>query len=146
MNTFEKPVIWFRATDIPLRKDNPFQIAEKSQSKSPIVWERFSDTDSALLEQAFLDFKSNPKIASPIALPYALDGLFEVNISTREVYPIYWDGPIFEVRRGIWFEPKGIFQIKYFNQLERIFLYSLRGEYNSPTGGWFKEIFTASCR
>ena len=103
----ENVVVWFRATDIPLRDASPFKMEVKNQTKTPVIWERFSETDSALLEQTFLAFKENPQTAPPLAMPYALDGLFEVNISTREVYPIYWDGPIYEVRRGLWFEPKG---------------------------------------
>ena len=125
----EEKVIWFQATDIPLREGNPFKTAEKNSAKSAVVWERFSDVDSLLLEQAFLKAKEGVKgrsssVVAPISvasassssttttvLPYALDGLFEVNVITREIYPVYWDGPIYEVRRGIWFEPssKGSF-------------------------------------
>lgn len=31
------------------------------------------------------------------------DYLFEVNIEKREICPIYWEGPTFQVRRATWF-------------------------------------------
>ncbi|KAG5979653.1 hypothetical protein E4U55_004922 [Claviceps digitariae] len=35
------------------------------------------------------------------------DYLFDVDIEERELAPIYWLGPIYEVRRGTWFFPEG---------------------------------------
>ncbi len=32
------------------------------------------------------------------------DKLFEVDLVKREYYPIYWLGPLFEIRRGTWFQ------------------------------------------
>lgn len=31
------------------------------------------------------------------------DYLFEVDIEKRTIGPIYWEGPIFEIRRATWF-------------------------------------------
>ncbi|KAH7026274.1 DDHD domain-containing protein [Microdochium trichocladiopsis] len=36
-------------------------------------------------------------------VPVNEDYLFEVDIDTRELAPVYWLGPIYEVRRGTWF-------------------------------------------
>jgi hypothetical protein len=31
------------------------------------------------------------------------DHLFQVNVTKREITPVYWEGPIYEVRRATWF-------------------------------------------
>lgn len=36
-------------------------------------------------------------------VPVNEDFLFDVNIEHRELAPVYWLGPIYEVRRGTWF-------------------------------------------
>lgn len=33
------------------------------------------------------------------------DCLFEVNLDARELYPLYWEGSVLEIRRGLWFRP-----------------------------------------
>jgi hypothetical protein len=35
------------------------------------------------------------------------DYLFDVEIETRELAPAYWLGPVYEVKRGMWFAPDG---------------------------------------
>lgn len=40
-------------------------------------------------------------------VPVLEDLLYHVHLNNRELMPIYWDGPVLEVRRGIWFETKG---------------------------------------
>ncbi|KAK4159322.1 phospholipase DDHD2 [Cladorrhinum sp. PSN259] len=35
------------------------------------------------------------------------DFLFDVDIEERELAPIYWEGPVYEVRRGSWFYQEG---------------------------------------
>ena len=35
------------------------------------------------------------------------DFLFDVNIEERELAPVYWEGPVYEVRRGSWFYQEG---------------------------------------
>ena len=35
------------------------------------------------------------------------DFLFDVDIENRELSPVYWLGPIYEVRRGSWFYQEG---------------------------------------
>jgi hypothetical protein len=89
---------WFKATDIPKRDNTPFKTL--LDKKTPLIWQPFSKYDSDLLEQAFQNKTER-------ILPVELDGLFEVDLTLFEISPIYWDGPIYEVRRGIWFEPKG---------------------------------------
>lgn len=40
-------------------------------------------------------------------VPVNEDFLFDVDIEERELAPIYWLGPVYEVRRGSWFYPEG---------------------------------------
>ncbi|KAL2132361.1 hypothetical protein VTI74DRAFT_3902 [Chaetomium olivicolor] len=40
-------------------------------------------------------------------VPVNEDFLFDVNIEDRELAPIYWEGPVYEVRRGSWFYQEG---------------------------------------
>lgn len=35
------------------------------------------------------------------------DFLFDVNLEERELAPVYWEGPVYEVRRGSWFYQEG---------------------------------------
>lgn len=40
-------------------------------------------------------------------MPVNEDYLFNVEIETRELAPAYWLGPVYDVKRGTWFEPNG---------------------------------------
>ncbi|TDZ38139.1 putative phospholipase [Colletotrichum trifolii] len=40
-------------------------------------------------------------------VPVNEDYLFDVNIEERELAPVYWLGPVYEVRRGTWFYEEG---------------------------------------
>ena len=42
-----------------------------------------------------------------IRVPVHEDFLFDVDIEQRELSPVYWLGPIYEVRRGSWFFQEG---------------------------------------
>jgi hypothetical protein len=42
-----------------------------------------------------------------VKVPVNEDYLFEVDIERRELAPVYWLGPIYEVRRGSWFYQEG---------------------------------------
>jgi hypothetical protein len=68
------------------------EIQQRVQAK---CWVPFSKRDNAALEKAY---QTNNSI-----VPVNEDYLFEVDISKREIRPVYWEGPIFEVRRAIWF-------------------------------------------
>ncbi|KAI8895399.1 DDHD domain-containing protein [Globomyces pollinis-pini] len=58
------------------------------------------------MENRYQERKSN-QLLSNVITPIQHDTLYEVNVESHEFYPIYWDGATYEVRRGIWFEPKG---------------------------------------
>ncbi|KAK4176722.1 putative phospholipase [Triangularia setosa] len=44
---------------------------------------------------------------SKTRVPVNEDFLFDVDIEERELAPIYWEGPVYEVRRGSWFYQEG---------------------------------------
>lgn len=94
---------WFYATDVPISKSNykrwrPTSAAEK--------FAPFPLSDSARLEAAFQKVSKSDKNkdnSHPSVISVLDDKLYEVNVSKRTLYPIYWAGPTFEVRRGTWF-------------------------------------------
>jgi hypothetical protein len=45
--------------------------------------------------------------SSGLRVPVNEDFLFDVDIEERELAPVYWLGPIYEVRRGTWFYQEG---------------------------------------
>ncbi|KAI0456929.1 DDHD domain-containing protein [Xylaria acuta] len=57
------------------------------------------------LNTAFDGDAENPP--SGLRVPVNEDFLFDVNIEQRELAPVYWLGPIYEVRRGTWFYQEG---------------------------------------
>ena len=91
-------VRWFYATDTPLKKAN---IAGWEPSAPAAKFAPFSEHDSARLEKAHAKAKEQPEVTELV--PVLEDYLFEVDLNARTLLPVYWDGPIFEVRRGTWF-------------------------------------------
>lgn len=100
-------VKWFYATDVPKRKPEWF---EYTKEKEPEKFIPFADHDSDRLELAFRKFydKLSRKSASQSHVSVNEDKLFEVNLEDFELKPVYWEGPVFEVRRGTWFYRDGI--------------------------------------
>ncbi|KAK9477526.1 DDHD domain-containing protein [Lipomyces japonicus] len=87
---------WYFATDVP--KNKPFADKDWKPPKSPSKFVPFSAKDSRELEAIYQ--KSDDPI-SPV--PVNEDHLFQVDIQKRELSPIYWNGPSYDVRRGTWF-------------------------------------------
>ncbi|KAI9023851.1 hypothetical protein CLU79DRAFT_120938 [Phycomyces nitens] len=100
---------WFHAIDNALVDPVSIRTAKeaamsKRQPKSPsapksksTAWVPFSKRDSIALEKAFQNNDVQAKV------PVNEDYLFEVDVSERTIYPVYWEGPTFEVRRATWF-------------------------------------------
>ncbi|OZJ06976.1 hypothetical protein BZG36_00059 [Bifiguratus adelaidae] len=92
------PVRWFHAADSPIRLETEQSSStEKPSRKPPTQWIPFSKRDSAALERAFMSDEERPVI------PVNEDYLFEVDVTQRRITPIYWKGPVYEVRRATWF-------------------------------------------
>lgn len=80
--------------------------AERRQFKNPAVSQNRStnledSTDTSTSGKA----TENGQVTSRV--PVNEDYLFDVDIEKRELEPVYWLGPVFEVRRGTWFYQEG---------------------------------------
>lgn len=84
---------WFYATDIP--KSKPEHLHYK-QEKPAEKYVPFSDEESKRIEHAFQTANSN-------IVSVKEDGLFQCLLKEREMGPVYWDGPTYDIRRGTWF-------------------------------------------
>jgi hypothetical protein len=63
--------------------------------------DRFKDADIGDMGSSW-----NPTVTAPeqdVMVPVNEDYLFEVDIKKRELAPVYWEGPVYDVRRGTWF-------------------------------------------
>lgn len=88
---------WYHSTDIPISKPEWF---EYTPEKKPEKFVPFLNYDSARLERAFE--KSTAKV------DVKEDRLFQVDLAKMELAPVYWPGPVYEVRRGTWFTAEGV--------------------------------------
>lgn len=80
---------------------------KKKELARPKKFQPFSEQDNELLESRFqklLKQKQQKQKLSKDAylVPVREDFLFEVDVETMEISPLYWDGPVFEVRRSEW--------------------------------------------
>jgi hypothetical protein len=66
-------------------------------------------------------------------VPVNEDFLFDVDILERELRPAYWNGPVYEVRRGLWFNPDGsVIDENLSTQLEDGFLKVKPWKFDDP--------------
>lgn len=126
-------VRWYYAVDVPKRK--PFQPNEPAAAgapakppKLPSKFVSFAARDSRAIEAAFqklseeedaIDKESSAysrhledsshkvKLEESVQVPVNEDYLFDVDIKKRELAPVYWLGPAYDVRRGTWFFQEG---------------------------------------
>ncbi|RUP23231.1 LOW QUALITY PROTEIN: hypothetical protein BC936DRAFT_139035, partial [Jimgerdemannia flammicorona] len=116
------PVRWFHAVDVPISDPKVERLKKRTASgsresssvssaststqtsstpatkpKQSANWVAFSKRDSNALEKAYLSDEPNPKVA------VNEDYLFEVDVTQRTITPVFWDGPVYEVRRATWF-------------------------------------------
>ncbi|CAI5756543.1 unnamed protein product [Candida verbasci] len=89
---------WFYASDVPISKPDWFNY---QQTKEPESFIPFSEYDSKRLER-------NYQLSSTKPIEVNEDKLFEVDLEKLQLSPVYWEGPIYEVRRGLWFSSNGI--------------------------------------
>ncbi|KAI9247727.1 DDHD domain-containing protein [Sporodiniella umbellata] len=101
---------WFHAINNPILDPISIRKAKSTNTlnkvpipKSPSIpkaitkWVPFSQRDSIALEKAYQNNDVRAKV------PVNEDHLFEVDVSQRTISPVYWEGPMFEVRRATWF-------------------------------------------
>lgn len=58
-------------------------------------------------ENSSLEGDASSKKSRTMKVPVNEDYLFDVDIEERELAPVYWLGPIYDVRRGTWFYQEG---------------------------------------
>jgi len=129
-------VQWFFAVDVPKRKP---RLLSSDDSKTPEPakvppkkFSAFSDNDSQSIEAAFqnsltedLQTSSRHSVdhdgksptteaekSASITVPVNEDFLFDVNIDERELAPVYWLGPVYDVRRGSWFQAGRLISVR----------------------------------
>lgn len=85
---------WYYATDVPKKRLVP-EAGEKA--RPPSKWSAFAARDSKALETAFQRVMVNPlEKVEPVLVNE--DHLFEVDVSARELKPVYFRGSTYEVR------------------------------------------------
>lgn len=87
-------VPWFYAIDVPNSK--PY-LPTYQTLHSPKKFKPFSVDDSNRLEKASKRQERRPVLVNE-------DYLFKVDLSHMELSPTYWEGPTYQVRRGVWFD------------------------------------------
>lgn len=95
---------WFYATDVPISKPEWF---DYKQDKQPEKFIPFSAYDSNRLEARFQRLHKSASAELPL-VEVNEDKLFEVDLHKYTLSPVYWAGPIYEVRRGTWFTLDGV--------------------------------------
>ncbi|KAL1903304.1 hypothetical protein Sste5346_000589 [Sporothrix stenoceras] len=78
----------------------------RSRGKSATSTDDTLDSGAA----ANKDEKANDELqtkGSGVKVPVNEDFLFDVDIESRELAPVYWLGPVYDVRRGTWFYQEG---------------------------------------
>ncbi|KAM3537062.1 hypothetical protein ARSEF1564_010015 [Beauveria bassiana] len=123
-------VQWFHAVDVPKRTTlSAFNVKCASETKAPVKpkkFSAFSTADSRRIELQYQSLieadeerrsrkgsKASPQCSASdstskdTCVPVNEDFLFDVSIKRRELCPVYWLGPVYEVRRGTWFFQDG---------------------------------------
>ena len=120
-------VQWYHAVDIPKRKPGHSELTSSgSKPIQPNKWVPFSVGDSTSIEAAYQKLasqadhtpKPKPGDEGPTSsgngkVPVNEDYLFDVDVEKRELGPAYWLGPIYSVRRGVWFYAGQYFHTLY---------------------------------
>lgn len=107
----EAKVKWYYATDVPISKPSWYNYTKTEEAKRFLP---FSDYDSRRIESQYrkyynslkLDKSSDDKILDIVDVNE--DRLFQVNVRNFDLSPVYWEGPTYEVRRGIWFDSNAV--------------------------------------
>lgn len=97
-------VNWYYATNNPIRPPT-------NETNKKTEFEPFTRDDLKKLERAWQRLHhSKDKLKPELKLsvvPVKEDGLLEVDLDAMELAPIYWEGAVYEVRRGLWFDGDG---------------------------------------
>jgi hypothetical protein len=86
--------------------ENEYQkLAEEEEEHGPASGRKRENSSPG--ENTSINEAGNKDQAGPVQVAVHEDFLFDVDIERRELAPVYWLGPIYEVRRGTWFFQEG---------------------------------------
>ena len=86
-------MLFYRAVDCPKRNTRNEEILKK-----PIEWKIISSSD--VLEERYQAYGKDKSINTKLIIE---DQLYYADIASMEIRSIYWEGPVFEMRRGLWY-------------------------------------------
>ncbi|KAH3662539.1 hypothetical protein OGAPHI_005791 [Ogataea philodendri] len=105
---------WFYSTDIPVSKPIGFNY---KQTERPQKFIPFASKDSDSLETVYQSWKKQGQEPKPV--PVNEDQLFDCDIAKMVMRPVYWDGPVYEIRRGLWYKDNTPLSSAISDQLEK---------------------------
>jgi hypothetical protein len=79
----------------------------KEQSEDDIGMSRPSSSAGKKANTSMNEAGMDENAGGKVRVPVHEDFLFDVDVERRELSPVYWLGPIYEVRRGSWFYQEG---------------------------------------
>ena len=98
-----------RAIEVAYQKlasGNDGQIKEPPAEDSSDIGVRLQSSGKKL-NQSTSEAGRDENPSGKVKVPVQEDYLFDVDVERRELLPVYWLGPIYEVRRGSWFYQEG---------------------------------------
>ena len=84
---------FYVATDCPKRNTRNEDVIKK-----PNEWKYLEDSEK--LEEIYLEYSKDKTVNTRLIVD---DQLFYADIASMEIRSIYWEGPVFEMRRGLWY-------------------------------------------
>ncbi|WEJ95625.1 hypothetical protein PSN45_003148 [Yamadazyma tenuis] len=96
---------WYYATDVPLTKPDWYEYKKTQDAKKYVP---FSDYDSKRIESHYRKFGDSQSEDISPRVYVSEDRLFQVDVENLHLSPVYWEGPSYETRRGLWFSSDGI--------------------------------------
>lgn len=97
---YQKKLQEFEEAKAAARKGGP---GELSRKRPRVVSGADEDVPNTSLDGK----NGSKKTKGNTKVPVNEDFLFDVDIEERELGPVYWEGPIYDVRRGSWFYQEG---------------------------------------
>ena len=85
---------FYRAVDIAKRNSRN----EEVTGKKPLEWAIINNSEA--IERTYNAYASDNSINPKVTI---MDQMYYANVATMEVRPIYWEGPVYEMRRGLWY-------------------------------------------
>ncbi|GMM37907.1 putative carboxylic ester hydrolase [Saccharomycopsis crataegensis] len=87
-------------------------LLRKVDEKIEARFQKLIDYNQTTIKSFYTNYRRNSNKDTPLK-PYAKvpvneDNLFEADIQNFTLTSIYWDGPVYGIRRGLWFDNEGV--------------------------------------